>query len=257
MTPDPVLLAPLAVGDDETAALRKVRVTAAFLDILIHRRIWNFRAIDYSTMQYAMFLVMRDIRGRSASDLAATLRERLAAESETFDTGEHFRLHGMNGRQIHRLLARMTDFVETRSGMASRYSEYAQRGKKGYEIEHIWADHADRHTDEFAHPSEFADYRNRIGGLLLLPKSFNASYGDLPYPEKREHYLQHNLLALSLHEQAYDHNPGFRRFIEESGLPFRPHANFKKGDLDARQNLYRLLAERIWNADRLEREATS
>jgi hypothetical protein len=90
-----------------------------------------------------------------------------------------------------------------------------------------------------------------------LPKSFNASYGDLPYPEKREHYLQHNLLALSLHEQAYDHNPGFRRFIEESGLPFRPHANFKKGDLDARQNLYRLLAERIWNADRLEREATS
>jgi hypothetical protein len=58
----PVLLAPLAVGDDETAALRKVRVTAAFLDILIHRRIWNFRAIDYSTMQYAMFLVMRDIR---------------------------------------------------------------------------------------------------------------------------------------------------------------------------------------------------
>lgn len=127
----------------------------------------------------------------------------------------------MNGRQIHRLLARMTDYVETRSGMASRYGEYAQRGKKGYEIEHIWADHAERHADEFAHPSEFAEYRNRIGGLLLLPKSFNASYGDLPYAEKREHYLGQNLMARSLHEQAYDHNPGFRRFIEESGLPFR------------------------------------
>ena len=65
--------------------------------------------------------------------------------------------------------------------------------------------------------SEFAEYRNRIGGLLLLPKSFNASYGDLPYAEKRGHYLGQNLLARSLHEQAYDHNPGFRRFIEESG----------------------------------------
>ena len=144
----------------------------------------------------------------------------------------------MNGRQIHRLLARMTDYLETQSGMASRYAEYAQRGRKGYEIEHVWADHPERHTDEFAHPSEFQEYRNRIGGLLLLPKSFNASYGDLPYAEKREHYLGQNLLARSLHERPYDHNPGFLRFLEESGLPFRAHPEFKKADLDARQVLY-------------------
>jgi hypothetical protein len=95
------------------------------------------------------------------------------------------------------------------------------------------------------------------GGLLLLPKSFNASYGDLPCAEKRRHYVGQNLLARSLHEQAYDHNPGFRRFIEESGLPFRAHAAFTKADLDARQELYRALAERIWNPDRLAQEAAS
>lgn len=253
----PVLLAPLAVDDDEVGALRKLRVVAAWLDILIHRRIWNWRAIDYSTMQYAMFLAMRDVRGKSAPELAALLRERLDAESETFAGNDRFRLHGMNGRQIHRLLARMTDFIETRAGMASRYAEYAQRGRKGYEIEHIWADHPERHADEFAHPSEFAEYRNRIGGLLLLPKSFNASYGDLPYAEKRGHYLGQNLLARSLNEQAYDHNPGFRRFIDESGLAFRPHADFRKMDLDARQELYRALAERIWSPERLAQEAAS
>jgi len=253
----PVLLAPLRVEDDETAALRKLRVVAAYLDILIHRRIWNWRAIDYSTMQYAMFLVMRDIRGKSAPELAALLRQRLDAETETFTSNDRFRLHGMNGRQIHRLLARMTDYVETRSGMASRYAEYVQRGKKGYEIEHIWADQPERHTDEFAHPSEFQEYRNRIGCLLLLPKSFNASYGDLPYAEKREHYVGQNLLARSLHEKAYDHNPGFLRFIERSGLPFRPHAQFKKVDLDARQALYQKLAERIWDPAVLDEEAAS
>ena len=253
----PVLLAPLRVEDDEAAALRKLRVVAAYLDILIHRRIWNWRAIDYSTMQYAMFLVMRDIRGKSAPELAALLRQRLDAEAETFATNDRFRLHGMNGRQIHRLLARMTDYVETRSGMASRYAEYVQRGKKGYEIEHIWADQPERHTDEFAHPSEFQEYRNRIGGLLLLPKSFNASYGDLPYAEKREHYVGQNLLARSLHEKAYDHNPGFLRFIERSGLPFRAHAEFRKADLDARQALYQKLAERIWNPAVLDEEVAS
>jgi hypothetical protein len=253
----PVLLAPLRVDDDEATAYRKVRIVAAYLDILIHRRIWNWRAIDYSTMQYAMFIVMRDIRGKTAADLVALLRKRLDGETETFATNERFRLHGMNGRQIHRLLARMTDYVETRSGQASRYSEYAQRGRKGYEIEHIWADHAERHADEFAHPSEFQEYRNRIGGLLLLPKSFNASYGDLPYAEKREHYLGQNLLARSLHERAYEHNPGFTRFMQDSTLQFRAHPEFRKADLDARQSLYQQLAEVIWNPERLSQEATA
>jgi Protein of unknown function DUF262/Protein of unknown function (DUF1524) len=252
----PVLLAPLRIEDDEAALLRKLRIVAAFLDILIHRRIWNWRAIEYSTMQYAMFLVMRDIRGKGAAELVTALRDRLNDEAETFSSNDRFRLHGMNGRQIHRLLARMADYVETQSGRASHYAEYAQRGRRGYEIEHVWADHPERHREEFAHPSEFEEYRNRIGGLLLLPKSFNASYGDLPYVEKREHYLGQNLLARSLHERAYDHDPGFRRFLEQSGLSFRPHTEFRKGDLDARQQLYQKLAEQIWSPERLAREST-
>lgn len=254
----PVLLAPLKTDDDEASALRKLRVVAAYLDILIYRRIWNFRAIDYSTMQYAMFLVMRDIRSKSAAELAAMLKVRFDSETAPdFAANSAFRLHGMNGRQIHRLLARITDYVETSSGQSSRYAEYAQRGKKGYEIEHIWADHPERHVDEFAHPSEFQEYRNRIGGLLLLPKSFNASYGDLLYSEKHRHYRGQNLLARSLHRDAYDHNPGFLRFIKQSGLLFRPHDEFKKVDLDARQALYQQLAERIWDPDVLDKEAAS
>ena len=177
-----VLLAPLRLSDSDPEVIRKLRITSAYLDILIARRIWNFRAIDYSTMQYAMFLVIRDIRGKSIPELATILRDKLAAEEVDFATNERFRLHGQNGRQIHRLLARMTDFVETSSGMAPRYAEYSTRsGKNGYEVEHIWADHPERHADEFSHPADFQEYRNHLGGLLLLPKSFNASYGDLAY----------------------------------------------------------------------------
>ena len=254
----PVLLAPLRRDDPEEDILRKLRVVSAFLDVLISRRIWNWRAIGYSTMQYAMFLVMRDIRGKDASTLATVLQERLAAETETFVTNDRFRLHGTNGRQIHRLLARMTDFVETEAGRSSRYQEYVQRhGRDRYEIEHIWADHPERHADEFGHPTDFAEYRNRIGGLLLLPKSFNASYGDLPYVEKRTHYLKQNLLAQSLHEQAYERDPGFAGFVRSSGLPFAAHAGFRKEDLDARQELYRRIADKVWSPERLSHEAGS
>lgn len=252
----PVLLASVKVEDDEATALAKIRVVASYIDILINRRIWNWRAIDYSTMQYAMFVTMRDVRRLAVPDLVELLRRRLATETETFASNDRFRLHGMNGRTIHRLLARMTEYLETRSGQASRYAEYTQPGKGRYEIEHVWANHPERHVDEFSHPSEFQEYRNRIGGLLLLPKSFNASYGDLPYEAKLAHYdAAQNLLARSLHEHAYDHNPGFTRFLERSGLPFRPHSQFKKADLDARQDLYGRLAEQIWDPERLLRDA--
>jgi hypothetical protein len=252
----PVLLAPLRRTDAEEVILRKLRIVAAFVDILVTRRIWNWRAIDYSTMQYAMFLVMREIRGQDVPALVQLLGDRLAAEEETFGKNDRFRMHGTNGRQIRRLLARMTDYVETRSGRASRYHEYVhRRGRNGYEVEHVWADHPDRHVDEFSHPADFEEYRNRIGGLLLLPKSFNASFGDLSYVQKRKHYLKQNLLAQSLHEDAYDRDPGFARFVRESGLAFRPHSEFKRADLDARQHLYRQLAEQIWSPSRLPEEA--
>ena len=252
----PVLLAPLLRSDSEDNIYRKLRIVSAYLDILIARRIWNWKATSYSNMQYNMFqLVILKIRGKSIPELATILTDRLDAEEETFATNDRFRLHGMNGRQIHRLLARMTDYIETRSGQASRYAEYIQRrGKNGYEVEHIWANHPERHEDEFAHPTDFTEYRNRIGGLLLLPKSFNASYGDKSYAKKREHYYGQNLLAQSLHEKAYHHNPGFRKFREETGLPFKAHAEFKKADLDDRQELYRQIAEQIWNPDILSRE---
>ncbi len=77
----------------------------------------------------------------------------------------------------------------------------------------------------------------------------------MPYSEKRPHYNSQNLLARTLCDEAYDHNPGFLRFVRDSGLQFQPHREFKKADLDSRQVLYRLLAERIWNSSRLEDEA--
>ena len=248
-----LLLAPLRPDDSEPVIDQKLGLVAHYLDILLTWRLWNFRTIAYSTMQYAMFVVMREIRGLAPGPLAAQLHEFLRNEEETFASNERLRMHQQNRYALHRILARLTDYVETESGQPSRYLDYVSEGTTRYEVEHIWADHLERHTDEFGHPADFAEHRNRIGGLLLLPKSFNASYGDLTYEEKRPHYNTQNLLARSLHPQCYEHNPGFARFVEQSGLPFVAHARFNKGDLETRSQLYRLMAERIWNpADLLQ-----
>ena len=253
----PVLLASLIRSDGEDEVLRKLRIVSKFLDIIIARRIWNGKSTSYSALQYNMFqLVILKIRGKSALELARILHDRLSDEDDVwFSDNDRFSLHGQNGRQIHRLLARMTDYVETQSGRPSRYLEYSKRhGKHGYEVEHIWANHPERHEDEFNHQADFAEYRNRIGGLLLLPKSFNASYGDKTFEEKREHYYAQNQLAKSLHDRAYEHDPGFLRFIRDTGLGFQAHGEFKKADLDSRQRLYGQLAEQIWNHDDLLKE---
>ena len=247
----PALLAPLVQTDNKEEIERKLRIVASFLDILIARRIWNWKAISYSTMQYNIFQMILSIRGKSVDELVSILTERLESQEESFASEERFSLHGRNRRLIHLLLARMTDYVEVQSGRRSRYTEYIEGG---YEVEHIWADHPERHEDEFSHPTDFHNYRDHIGGLLLLPKSFNASYRDEPYADKREHYFSQNLLAQSLHENAYQHNPGFRRFIDQTGLPFQSHAEFKKSDMEARQDLYLKLAEQIWNLENLRRE---
>lgn len=253
----PLMLAAIKPEDDEQTIQRKLRVVSSYVDILIARRLWNFRLIAYSYMQYAMFIVMKDIRHKSLEELVKILKSKLEAEKESFATNDRLRVHQQNRFAIHQILARLTDYVEKQSGMPSHFEEYVSEGKNRYEIEHIWANHFERHRDEFQHEGDFADYRNKIGGLLLLPKSFNASYSDLPYQNKLKHYFSQNILARSLHADCYKRNPGFIGFIKSSGLPFKPHSEFKSADLDERQALYKKIAEELWNPARLEREALS
>jgi len=254
----PVLLAPLMPSDSDDVIAEKLRVTSAYLDIVLARRLWNFRINAYSTMQYTMFVLTRDVRGREIDELGKILRARLDGQTETFFSNSGFYLHQQNRRSIHQILARMTDHLETESGRPSHFREYVGgTGNNRYEIEHIWADSPERHRDEFAHPTDFAEYRNRIGDLLLLPKSFNASYGALEYTEKLPHYYGQNLLAQSLHPNAYERDPGFRTFVQRTGLSFRPVSEFRRADLDERQRLYEQLAQRIWDPNRVYPEPIS
>ncbi|MBF6522628.1 DUF262 domain-containing protein [Nocardia farcinica] len=245
-----LLLAPLRVDDPGRVVDLKLELVGRFTDILLARRIWNFRATAYSTMQYAMFTVMRDIRGKTPEELAKVLRYYLLKIDESFDFDGLY-VHQQNRGQLHKILARLTDYITVGSGQASNYIELTNGAKVKYEVEHIWADQPDRHTDEFSHVADFGRHRNRIGGLLLLPKQFNASYNDDPYEKKLPHYFKENLLAASLHPLSYEKNPGFLAFIKKTGLPFRSYEQFKAADLVERGDLYRAITQQIWNPDDL------
>ncbi|MFH0297890.1 DUF262 domain-containing protein [Bradyrhizobium sp. 31Argb] len=248
----PLMLAPIQTGDSDDVAWRKAMVVASFVDILIARRQWNGKSIDYNTMQYAMFLAMKEIRDCSAPEMADLLKKRLDADAPPFSYNTRFGLWSANKKTVRRFLARLTFWIDQKVGVSSSLVAYlTSTGAQGYDIEHVIPDQHAPYVDMFPAEEDFQEYRNRLGDLLLLPRSFNRSYGDLPYPEKREHYLQQNVLAQTFHEKAYERNPGLRRLIEEWGIPFRPYDELKKIDLEQRQAVVTRLAEEVWNAARL------
>jgi uncharacterized protein with ParB-like and HNH nuclease domain len=248
-----LLLAPLRVTDSIEEITLKCRLVAMYLDILLTRKEWNYRRTAQSYMKVPIFNAMKQIRTKiNPRDLAETLVHLLAHDVETFDSNHRLGLHMQNGSAIHRILARMTAYVEAGSGKPLTFDTMvSDRIKNRFQVEHIWANRYDRHQDEFDHPADFREYRNRIGDLVLLPSDINQSFRDRPYEHKLEHYSKQNMLLASLSPKAYEHEPGFMQFKQSTGLPFRAHAEFKKADIDDRQALYLEIAKQVWNPQQI------
>ena len=234
---------------------QKLKIVFSYLDILTAQEHWN-RGEYYLPNQQQMLDIRDNIKKKDIPTLADKLTNEIGEKSKLFDEWRgSLTPAGRNGRKIKKLLARMTDYVETCSGGASRYQDYLTN-----QIEHIWGEKHHEHVKGFEGPtgfSEFGWHRNYIGALILLkPRGKNQSLGGRLYEEKVEYYTD-NLLAHSLHDKAYKHNPGFNRFVSSSGLHFKPYPHFGKEQLLERQRLYKYLAEKIWDPERLKRAAAS
>lgn len=258
-----VLLAPLVVGDDDETVRRKIAAVATYLDIWVMRRTVNYIRVGYSSVSYAMWMLCRDIRGKSLDDLITTLRDKLeqdakdvsleGSESRGRNGVEDLRLNQFSKRYIYHLLARLTAHVELQSGRSDPFADLVDRSRRNpWDIEHIWADVYERYADECPTRQDFDDWRNHVAGLLLLPADVNRSYQDKPFEDKAPHYAKQNLYAASLTSSAYEHQPQFNAFVAREGLPFRAYQRFGKQEQTERRQLVLDLARRVWSADRLE-----
>lgn len=253
-----VCLAPVRTSDDLEVANAKMELVARYLNIFVARRILTFRNYGYSPTYYTMFTLARDIRHADLDGLRGQLHMRLEEDTGAFEPQDDFGLHMRNAPQVRYILARLTDHLERQCKDDPMFDTLMNRRRSDpFEIEHIWANHYERHTDEFDHESDFARARNRLGGLLLVPKSFNASYGGLPYEEKLPHYRGQNRLAASLHADTYRNNPTLRSYMETSGLPFKSHERFDTKDLAERQELYLQMCKEIWSPGLLDQQTAA
>jgi hypothetical protein len=255
-----VLLAPLNVSDDDETVQRKMAATATYLDIWLMRRTVNYIRVGYSSTSYAMYLLCKEIRGKSLPDLITVLSQKLQHDDVTFEGSASKGRTGLDGlglnqfsrRYIYHLLARLTAFVESNSGKPDLFDKYVDRESKNpCDIEHIWADNYDRYRDECTTLQDFQDWRNHIAGLLLLSADVNRSLQDKPFHQKAPHYAKQNLYAASLTAATYEHEPQFKQFRTANNLPFKPYDSFGKTQQAERRELVSQLVNLVWSPNRL------
>jgi len=245
-----VILAAVDANDSDEIFSRKANLIAAYIDIMITRRMAEYKNFGYSPMYRPMFALAKELRNSGLEEIRSILKNKVVELNESLDSLSRLRLTKTNKPDIYYILARLTSWVGDEPG-----SNYLGRNRRDpFEVEHIWANKFDRHTAEFSNEFEFADQRNALGDLLLLPKSFNASYGALEYSFKVENYFGQNPLAKSLNKASYSNNPNFMRKIRDHNLPFKAYGSddFNRDAIDERQELYTRIAQIIWAPEILD-----
>ena len=251
----PMLMASILKDDDKETINKKMNIVARFLETFHIFRKVNFKAIAQSSIRYTIYITIKEIRNKPLSEIAFILKEKTEKPIENLNENFKENLDGIqkyklnqNKRYVRYLLARITHHIEQKSYMENFFASYLSDDiERPFEIEHIWANKMEYHSDEFSDKQDFDDCRNKLGALILIPRGFNQSYSDDKYEDKLTHYNSQNLLARSLNPQCYEKNPAFRDYIESSKLPFKFYLQFKKQDIIERQDLYTKICKEIWD----------
>ncbi|MBC8587600.1 DUF262 domain-containing protein [Paratissierella segnis] len=250
-----IILSAIKSDDTQDVINKKIKMVSCFIDQFISIRIFNFKTVDYSSIKYTVFNITKMIRNKDIQELAVLLKDYISDMGYTLDGIDGLYLNQFTRRYMLHILSRMTYYLEEQSGINSNFADYVNREQKNpYDIEHIWADDYTQgnHQVDFSTEEEFKDFRNRFGGLLILPKDKNRSLQDMEYSKKVIKYDSENLLARTLNQNCYQNNPLFLRFMNNTQLPFKPYVKFDKIEFIERQSLYKEICKKIWGVNEID-----
>ncbi len=224
--------------DSDETVDQKIQLISKYLTKVLTWRVWNHWMISQSSLEAPTYDLCKKIRGLSIEDIKSLLKGNPIEIPELKNSPT---LNQQNKRRIKVLLGLITEIV-AKGAQEPNY----MLNNSNIEIEHIWSNHFEEHKDEFNNEDEFSNCRNNIGDLLLLKRPDNASFNDEPYVKKVKQYFNQNILAQSLNKLKYENNPNFKKFIDESKLPFKSYDDFKKDSIADRADLYKFILLYNW-----------
>jgi hypothetical protein len=186
----------------------------------------------------------------SADDLEAFIAKRFVPEKRTLsvrfdDAIRRLTLDTLQRYRFRYVLSKMTQNVDLAAygeTEGTRWLDTYVQG--GYEIEHIYPqDPSEEAADEFG-GAEDPEIAQRLGNLVLVEKSINASLGNKPYSQKRAIYPQSRLLltrALAERPQV-----GANTRIDRAVAAIEPYPVWTAETIDHRQGTLVTLARAVW-----------
>lgn len=255
-----VILSSIKDDDNDSIIDRKTSIMSKYIDYYTTLRLINHKKNTYDNLRDLMFVLTKKVRDKSIEELKEILRTHAAESGLNLNNIDDFNYTKTQTKNMLYVLARIATYMEegieqTNSVGFPTYSD-RKRSNKTYDIEHILASNysvfeRDIETSEndFSNSSEYKIERNKIGGLILLPRSRNRSLKDKPYTQKLPKYTGENVLAQSLGKDFYENNPLVDRFIEREGIKLKSHEIFNKNSLRERQLLYTNIIKKIWSID--------
>ena len=234
-----LLLSGIKYGDSDAIVEEKIQILSKYLTKVLSWRVWNHWMISQSSLEAPIYDLCKRIRDKDVDEIKKVLATE-PIELPKLDNSPT--LNQQNKRRLKVLISLITEIV----ARESNEPDY-MLNKDEIEVEHIWSNHFDQHMDEFQSEDDFDNARNNIGDLLVLPKSFNASYGDSPYSVKVVQYFSQNILAQTLNANKYINNPGFDKFLKRSNLKFKHYNAFTKQSVSDRAELYKAILTWNWS----------
>lgn len=221
------------------------------------------RAYDSNKFNEAMYKISEQLRDKDVelipvvfnTTLLEMLKEKYSnSELNCIISYGYFKETGidLDKRFKRYFFARIEEFIARNTNMKMKHYLYdlvVNTGStNGFHIEHILAENEENHSLFDNDAEKFRSERNRLGGLLLLKGKDNIAIGNKFYKEKLVAYANTLYWNETLRQDSYKSHLDFTKWIEKTGLNFRPMDTFGPQELEERHKLLFEIIKHIWNS---------
>jgi hypothetical protein len=256
------ILSALDVNDTSAVIDKKIKLISFYIDAFLTARVITRKDNNYDNIKDPIFTLTRLVRRKSVEEIVAILKPLMVDIEPSINSISRVEYWFYKNKDLLHLLSRIGAFIEDKTELTNKvgFSDYINRsrGNRSFDIEHTVPSTygVSLGTDVNGLPVETDDHsdewRDGIGGLVLLPRGKNRSLRDMAYPEKLTRYASENVLAQSLTDGFYLNNPTVNTYVQTSGMPLISEPSFTFETWQRRTALYEWIATQIWNVSHVD-----
>ena len=250
-----ILLSAIDRNDGTKVWKNKISLLSQFIDLILSSRVVEGKKNTYDNVKDLAFSLVKTVRNFDEEALRNYLDAEWQSYYATFDQLFNLEYRYSDRSDLLFILARCACFLEeaeNETGKSDFDGYWARdKGSKTFDIEHIlpkpFSVSPAHSVEPFLDEGEYSTLRNKIGALVLLPRSRNRSLQDKSYKDKIEAYKTENVLTCSLTESFYGNNPRIAKFIHDKpDIKLSSYEEFGKPEIKERGELYTNIAKRVW-----------